>query len=185
MKTQPRQHISNKYNSCTVVTRNPGRFGPGSFRPGRFGLGRFGQFLDLAKIRPKRPTKFGRNDPGPKRPRPKRPGPKRPRAEMTQGRNDSGPKRPGTVTSPVYIGSKTTTTTYIVRNKKVWPDACRFRFICIFSFAYTNKKSSYLVHHEEFRKLLIFVGIYRTTFCFLTTVRNAKRNAVKDSFLEV
>ena len=37
------------------------------------------------KIRPKRPTKIDRNDPGPKRP-----WPKRPRAEMT------GPKRPGT-----------------------------------------------------------------------------------------
>ena len=30
-----------------------------------------------------------------------------------------------------------------------------------------------------------FVGIYRTPFCFLTTVRNAQRNAVKDGFLEV
>ena len=37
----------------------------------------------LKKIRPKRPTKIGRNDPGPKRPRPKQP-----RAETTQGRND-------------------------------------------------------------------------------------------------
>ena len=57
-------------------------------------------------------------------------------------------------------------------------------------FAYSHlhtsiKKSSYMVHHGNFRKLLIFVGIYRTTFCFLTTVRNAQRNAVKDSFLEV
>ena len=42
----------------------------------------------LKKIRPKRPTKIGRNDPGPKRPRPKRPRPKQPRAETTQGRND-------------------------------------------------------------------------------------------------
>ena len=41
---------------------------------------------DLEKIRPKRPTKFGRNDPGPKQP-----GPKRPRAETTQGQNDPGP----------------------------------------------------------------------------------------------
>ena len=40
---------------------------------------------DLEKIRPKRTTKFGRNDPGPKRP-----GLKRLRAEMTQGRNDPG-----------------------------------------------------------------------------------------------
>ena len=29
---------------------------------------------NLEKIRPERPTKFGRNDSGPKRPRPKRPG---------------------------------------------------------------------------------------------------------------
>ena len=52
---------------------------------------------DLAKIRPKRPIKFGRNYPGPTRP--KRPGPKRPRAETTEGRNDSGSKRPGTFVS--------------------------------------------------------------------------------------
>ena len=36
-------------------------------------------------IRPKRPTKLGRNDPGPKRLRPKRLRSKRLRAEMTQG----------------------------------------------------------------------------------------------------
>ena len=36
-------------------------------------------------IRPKRPTKLGRNDPGPKRHKPKRPRPKRLRAETTQG----------------------------------------------------------------------------------------------------
>ena len=48
----------------------------------------------LKKIRPKRPTKIGRNDPGPKRPRAETT-----QAETTQGRNDSGPKRPGTVCS--------------------------------------------------------------------------------------
>ena len=53
--------------------------------------------LRLKKIRPKRTSKIGRNDPGSKRLRPKRPKPKRPRAEMTQGRNDSGPKRPVTL----------------------------------------------------------------------------------------
>ena len=42
----------------------------------------------LKKIRPKRPTKFGRNDPGPQRPRAETT-----QAETTQGRNDSGPKR--------------------------------------------------------------------------------------------
>ena len=36
---------------------------------------------DLEKIRPKRPTKFGRNDPG----------------RINPGRNDLGPKRPGTI----------------------------------------------------------------------------------------
>ena len=38
----------------------------------------------LLNIRPKRPTKLGRNDPGPKRLRPKRPKPKRHKTEMTQ-----------------------------------------------------------------------------------------------------
>ena len=55
------------------------------------------------KIRPKRPTKYGRKDPGPKGPRQKRPRPKRPRTETTQGRNDSEPKRLGTGLT-TYLG---------------------------------------------------------------------------------
>ena len=56
----------------------------------------------LKKTRPKRPTKIGRNDPGPKRPRLKQPRPKQPRAETTQSRNDSGQKRPWTITSKLF-----------------------------------------------------------------------------------